>query len=60
MELTLIQAPRYRLGPDFLAGKLLPMLTETPPVPTPVSYRQPAGMTGMRAGLASRLPAKSI
>ncbi len=29
-------------------------------LPGATSYRQPEGMTGMRAGLASRLPAKSI
>ena len=41
MGLGLIQAPRYRLEPDFRAGKLLPVLTETPPAPTPVSLLYP-------------------
>ncbi len=39
--LGLIQAPRYRLEDDFRRGSLVPVLTATPPRPTPVSALYP-------------------
>jgi DNA-binding transcriptional LysR family regulator len=39
--LGLIQAPRYRLEEDFRRGSLVPVLTRTPPSPTPVSLLYP-------------------
>jgi len=39
--LGLIQAPRYALEEDFKAGRLLELLRDTPPSPTPVSLLYP-------------------
>jgi DNA-binding transcriptional LysR family regulator len=39
--LGLIQAPRYRLEEDLRRGSLVPVLTRTPPSPTPVSLLYP-------------------
>ena len=39
--LGLIQAPRYRLEQDFRRGALVPILTATPPTPTPASALYP-------------------
>lgn len=39
--LGIIQAPRYRLEEDFRRGDLVPVLTGTPPAPTPVSVLYP-------------------
>jgi DNA-binding transcriptional LysR family regulator len=39
--LGLIQAPRYRLEADFRRGALVPLLTDNPPTPTPVSALYP-------------------
>jgi len=39
--LGLIQAPRYRLEEAFRRGSLVPVLTRTPPSPTPVSLLYP-------------------
>jgi len=41
MGLGLIQAPRYRLEEDFRRGTLSPVLTDTPPSPSPVSVLYP-------------------
>lgn len=39
--LGLIQVPRYRKENDFVAGRLIEVLRETPPSPTPVSLLFP-------------------
>lgn len=41
MGLGLIQAPRYRLEEDIRRGALTPVLTSTPPSPSPVSVLYP-------------------
>lgn len=41
MGLGLIQAPRYRLQEDFDRGALIPILTDCPPSPSPVSVLYP-------------------
>ena len=41
MGLGLIQAPRYRLEEDFRCGALIPVLTNNPPSPSPVSALYP-------------------
>ncbi|WP_284948192.1 LysR family transcriptional regulator [Acidisoma cladoniae] len=41
MGLGLMQAPRYRLEKDFRRGALIPVLTDTPPSPLPVSVLYP-------------------
>ena len=41
MGLGLIQAPRYRLEEDFRRGALIPVLTNNPPSPSPVSALYP-------------------
>jgi len=41
MGLGLIQAPRYRLEEDFRRGALIPVLTNNPPSPSPVSVLYP-------------------
>ncbi len=41
MGLGLIQAPCYRLEEDFRRGTLSPVLTDTPPSPSPVSVLYP-------------------
>ncbi|MFT0859276.1 LysR family transcriptional regulator [Ancylobacter sp. G4_0304] len=41
LGLGIIQAPRYRFAEDFANGALVPLLTDTPPSPTPVSLLYP-------------------
>ncbi len=41
MLAIVIQAPRYRLEADFRRGALVPLLTDNPPTPTPVSALYP-------------------
>ncbi|MCJ8144521.1 LysR family transcriptional regulator [Ancylobacter sp. A5.8] len=41
LGLGIIQVPRYRLEEDFARGTLVPLLTDTPPSPTPVNLLYP-------------------
>ncbi|RWX75914.1 LysR family transcriptional regulator [Neorhizobium lilium] len=41
LGLGLIQAPRYRLQPDIEAGRLVEVLKDFPPTPTPLSVLYP-------------------
>ncbi|MFT8243367.1 LysR family transcriptional regulator [Roseomonas sp. BN140053] len=41
MGFGLVQAPRYRFAEDFAAGRLVPVLPDFPPSPTPLSALYP-------------------
>ena len=42
LGLGLVQAPRYRLADDLASGRLLEVLVDFPPTPTPVSVLYPS------------------
>lgn len=41
LGLGIIQVPRYRLAEDLKAGRLVEILSDTPPLPSPVSVLYP-------------------
>ncbi|WP_418884948.1 LysR substrate-binding domain-containing protein [Aurantimonas endophytica] len=41
LGLGIIQVPRYRLADDLMAGRLVEILADTPPSPSPVSVLYP-------------------
>lgn len=43
LGLGLVQAPRYRFADDLAAGRLIEVLADFPPTPTPLSVLYPSG-----------------